>query len=231
MLTIAVGDIHGAASKLDTLLASVRAWIAREAEDSSYRFVFLGDYINRGPDTKRVLKLVQALQAEGAMCLRGNHEQMMIDALDDPERRQHFYRSGGLETTESLATKDAFIEAVEWAKSLPTSFEDERRYFVHAGVRPGATLADQTDIDRLWIRAPFLDFEGPFPKYIVHGHSPVRPSVDGSRLPDIRDTRCNLDTGAGWGGPLSAVIFTQRLTKPLAIINSANHSERCTPCD
>jgi serine/threonine protein phosphatase 1 len=102
---------------------------------------------------------------------------------------------------------------------LPTSYEDDLRYYVHAGVRPGVALDKQDDEAQLWIRDKFLRQAGPFPKYVVHGHTPTIYADPSQLTPDIRDNRCNVDTGAGIGGPLSAAIFVDRRVKPVHTIS------------
>jgi serine/threonine protein phosphatase 1 len=86
---------------------------------------------------------------------------------------------------------------------LPTSFEDERRYYVHARLAPGQPISRQTDHDKLWIREPFLNSRFNFGKHVVHGHTPV----DGGK-PDVQRNRTNIDTGAVFGGALTAGVFT-----------------------
>ena len=84
---------------------------------------------------------------------------------------------------------------------LPTSCEDDLRYYVHAGVRPGVALDKQDDEARLWICDKFLRHSKPFPKYIVHGHTPTIYADPVQLTPDIRANRCNVDTGAGSAAP------------------------------
>ena len=133
--------------------------------------IFLGDYIDRGPDSRQVLQIVQRLQAQGAICLRGNHEELMLGATELERGLTNFLVNGGDATIASLRTPAAFQRAQEWMRGLPTNHEDERRYYVHAGIRPGVPLDQQTAETKLWIRDSFLRHTGRFPKYIVHGHS------------------------------------------------------------
>ncbi len=112
-----------------------------------------------------------------------------------------------------------FWRAQEWVHALPPSHDDELRYYVHAGIRPRVPLDQQTDETKLWIRDSFLRHKGPFPKYIVHGHTPSIYLDPQQTMPDVRDNRCNVDTGAGMNGPLSAAIFNDRQTKPIHTIS------------
>src|ERR1700720_1061064 len=82
MLTIVIGDIHGMASKLENLLGQIDMWCASNARAALRQLIFLGDYIDRGPDSRQVLQIVQRLQPEGAICLRGNHEELMLRATE-----------------------------------------------------------------------------------------------------------------------------------------------------
>jgi serine/threonine protein phosphatase 1 len=82
MLTIVIGDIHGTAAKLENPLGQIDTWCAANARTELRQLVFLGDYIDRGPDSRQVHQIVQRLQAEGAICLRGNHEELMLRATE-----------------------------------------------------------------------------------------------------------------------------------------------------
>jgi serine/threonine protein phosphatase 1 len=92
-----------------------------------------------------------------------------------------------------------------------------RRYFVHAGVRPDVALDEQSPKDQMWIRDVFLAHKQAFGKFIVHGHTPINT---GARLPDVRPNRCNLDTGAGYSGLLSAAVFNDEDARPVWLLNS-----------
>jgi serine/threonine protein phosphatase 1 len=162
-----------------------------------------------------VIARVRALQAEGAIALRGNHEQMLMEALDSDDAMQLFRENGGNATLDSLGSFEALLDAATWCETLPLTHEDNLRFFVHAGIRPGVPLADQSPHDLLWIRKPFSEALDPFPKYFVHGHTPTR-----DRLPLILPHRCNLDTGAVYGGPLTAAVFTDDQAAPIATLSS-----------
>jgi len=156
MLTIVIGDIHGMAAKLENLLGQIDMWCAANAKAELRQLIFLGDYIDRGPDSRRVLQIVQRLQAEGAICLRGNHEELMLQATESERDLANFLANGGDATITSLRTPAAFQRAQEWVRALPTSHEDELRYYVHAGIRPGVPLDQQTAETKIWIRDAFV---------------------------------------------------------------------------
>jgi serine/threonine protein phosphatase 1 len=161
MLTIVIGDIHGMAAKFENLLGQIDMWCAANTRAELRRLIFLGDYIDRGPDSRQVLQIVQCLQAKGVICLRGNHEQLMLRATESERDLTNFLANGGGATITSLCTPAAFRQAQEWMRALPTSHEDELRYYVHAGIRPGVPLDQQTAYTKLWIRDSFLRHRGP----------------------------------------------------------------------
>jgi serine/threonine protein phosphatase 1 len=220
VLTIVVGDIHGRAEKLQKLLGQIDSWLAVCGNADQRQLIFLGDYVDRGPQTREVLKIVRRLQTEGAICLRGNHEELMLKATESEGGLRNFLVNGGDATIASLGTPAAFQRAQEWMRELPTSHEDELRYYVHAGIRPGVGLEQQTEKAKLWIRDSFLDHDQPFPKYVVHGHTPTTKRNPLQKTPEVRENRCNVDTGAGKNGPLSAAIFNDRQSKPFHTISS-----------
>jgi serine/threonine protein phosphatase 1 len=219
LLTIVIGDIHGMAAKLKALLRRVNAWLRANAGGEPHQLIFLGDYIDRGPQSAEVLETVRALQRSGAICLKGNHEELMLRAEDSERDLANFLLNGGDATLASLATRDAFERAQEWMRGLPTSCEDKLRYYVHAGVLPGVALEEQAEETKLWIRDRFLRHAGAFPKYVVHGHTPTISLDPSQTTPDIRDNRCNVDTGAGMLGALSAAIFNDRQARPIGAIS------------
>lgn len=215
MLTYAVGDVHGCLDFLNEILARIEA----DAAGRPYRLVCLGDYIDRGPDSAGViahLMLLQARRPDRVVCLKGNHEDLMLRALRRPDTLPVWLYNGGdaclhsfgVETPENLPE-----DVVAWVRDLPTWFEDEERIFVHAGLRPGRPYQDQSDRDRLWIREEFLEGDHDFGKYVVHGHT---PRLRGG--PELRPHRANLDTGAVYGGRLTAGIFTDAQAAPVGFL-------------
>jgi serine/threonine protein phosphatase 1 len=214
-LTYAIGDIHGCHDLLLTLLQGIEG----HAAGQPYRLVFLGDYIDRGPDSAGVLATVRRLQEgspESVVCLMGNHEALMLEAATDPSRAQLWLRNGGDAALASFGINNVSelpSDIVEWVRQLPAFYEDEHHYYVHAGVNPARALSDQTNHDRFWIREAFLEAEHDFGKHIVHGHTPLQTAS-----PDERLYRTNLDTAAVYGGALTAGVFTPKQTRAVAYL-------------
>jgi serine/threonine protein phosphatase 1 len=219
-ITFAIGDVHGCFDKLETLLAVCE--LVGNGRDA--RFVLIGDYVDRGPDSKKVLDFLigkQALDRDRLICLRGNHEEMLSNSAASGRSDRdlmNWWANGGEQTLDSYGVNDPIdlpAEHLAWIKALPTRFSDSGRLYVHAGIRPGLPLDAQSDKDLLWIREPFLSSDADPGAFVVHGHTPTK-----SRLPDLRSHRLNLDTGACFGGPLTAALFTGDDVRPALLLNS-----------
>ena len=104
---------------------------------------------------------------------------------------------------------------VHWLRSLPLSYDDGRRFFVHAGIDPDKRFNAQQDHDLFWIREPFLSDRRDHGRLIVHGHTPIN-----GRKPDLRANRLNIDTGAVFGGPLTAAVFGDAEIKPITFVQA-----------
>jgi len=218
----AVGDIHGQLEKLQSLLRKLKS---AGMQDHS-TLVFVGDYIDRGPDTAGVLRLLINLQSSrpNTVFLRGNHEQMMLDARQrlDPsfdgnnpagntESGVFWFNEGGIQTLRSYGTRldrqwTAMVPDEHWRFMLSTRLEyEEGDYvFVHAGVLPPGMEWSMGDFDadpRLWIRTQFHISESDFGgRTVVFGHTPTR-----DERPIMLWNKIGIDTGAGYGGPITAV--------------------------
>lgn len=218
MLTYAVGDVHGCLALLDDLLAKV----ATHAAGRPHRLVMLGDYVDRGTDSKGVVARIRSLgrpRGRDVVCLKGNHEDMLLQAAADPAALPGWLLNGGDATLASYGVADAAgIPAADrdWMAGLPTSFEDDRRCFVHAGLNPDVPeRAAQSDGDRLWIREPFLESDRDFGRLVVHGHTPRRTG-----WPEVRRNRVNIDTAAVYGGRLTAAIFDDAADAPTGFLQA-----------
>ncbi len=211
----AIGDIHGCLAPLKELMAQ----IAPKPEDE---VVFLGDYIDRGPDSKGVLDYLVANHKPNWHYLRGNHEQMLLEWLGTPNplAAANWLLNGGHQTLQSYVPREKLDEVrgegahillqsyiphthVELLNSLPLFYETADYYFCHAGINLDRSLADQEQDDLLWIRRKFLQDPRPTPKLVVHGHTPVDKT-------DISKDRINLDTGCVYGGSLTAIALPEK---------------------
>jgi serine/threonine protein phosphatase 1 len=216
-----VGDVHGRLDVLEPLVADILQDVKASLPDRPPLLVFLGDYVDRGPASAGVVDLILNLAAWADLevcALKGNHEEAMLTFLEDAAFGPLWMEHGGGATLASygVAPPMSRSEPQAWAEArqaladaLPEAhlaflnrlelIRIEGDYaFVHAGVRPGATLDQQTERDLLWIRYDFLDAPGPFEKVIVHGHTPMEE-------PQILRHRLGVDTGAYATGVLTAV--------------------------
>ena len=216
-LTFAVGDVHGCLDKLQRLLAACEAHAgARPA-----RYVFLGDYIDRGPQSRGVIDRLMAEQAARpgtVVCLRGNHEQMAVDAHARARAGPLWLANNALSTLRNYDGRRISPEHLDWLSALPFCHDDGMRFFVHAGIDLSVPLARQQPEVMLWMREPFLSEcdDVDCGRFIVHGHTPLRTGT-----PDLRRRRLNLDTAAVMGGPLSAAAFDDTRAEPLGFLTDA----------
>jgi serine/threonine protein phosphatase 1 len=223
-LLYAVGDIHGRSDLLADLLAEIEA-DAAESGLARRTLVFLGDYMDRGPDSRGVVEMLISNLPQGfdAYFLKGNHEAMLLDFLRDPSHLKLWLVNGGDATLRSYGVdvdglhrqraapetwREAYASALPYSHrrfledlNLIVSFGDY--LFVHAGVRPGVPLDAQDPGDLVWIRGDFLHSKESFGKMVVHGHTPVP-------VAEICDNRIDIDTGAVFSGRLTALRLEDR---------------------
>jgi serine/threonine protein phosphatase 1 len=213
-LTYAIGDVHGCFTQLRNLL---RHCLEHRGQNA-YRLVFLGDYIDRGRRSAEAVELLiktQASDPERIICLRGNHDDMAVNAARGGDS-ELWLANGGAATLRSYGVthaRDIPKAHLDWMGALPLAYADTKRFFVHAGIEPGVPLNQQDRDTLLWIREPFLSDERDHGLFIVHGHTPTEAHV-----PELKPNRLDLDTGACFGGPLTAAVFDPRTTGPLAFI-------------
>lgn len=212
----AVGDIHGCLDTLERLHEEIaRDAAASEAERKV--LVYLGDYVDRGPDSQGVIDLLieEPLAGFEIVHLMGNHEQFLLEFLDDPEVIRIWLPNGGEETLRSFGVNPftggaaglqeglrAALSAPQqlFLRALKLSHVEGDYLFVHAGLRPGIPFEEQDPHDLMWIRQEFLESRADFGKVVVHGHSPTRK-------PEQRANRIGIDTGAVYGGSLTALVL------------------------
>lgn len=223
-IVYAVGDVHGCYDLLAGLLEAIVDDIATRAGDLAPLLVFCGDYVDRGPRTSDVLAALVWMSRHAGIdvvTLRGNHEAMLLDFLDHPERNLSWLRRAGRETLASYGVppfetdletleaacfqlRDQLIDRMpvshlELLRALPLTHICGDYIFVHAGLAPGVPLAQQDEEDCLWIRGAFLTADYRFEKVVVHGHS------WSTEAPVVTRNRIGIDTGAYATGVLTAV--------------------------
>lgn len=225
MRIYAIGDVHG---HLDKLRAAHRLIEADGGADggADAQIVHVGDLLDRGPDSRGVVDYLMQGQAAGRrwVVVKGNHDRMLPGFLRDPHYVDNGFASGrewlrhpdsgaaatlasyGVMDAELRSAEDVHAEAVakvpvahrRWLDALPLWHLTPVALVVHAGLRAGVGLLDQVEDDMVWIRKGFLDSDFDHGITVVHGHTPVRTPTDYGR-------RINIDSGAAYGGPLSAV--------------------------
>ncbi|QKV17690.1 metallophosphoesterase [Oricola thermophila] len=214
-LLYAIGDIHGRRDLLEPLLAAIDADAA--ARGTAMRIVFLGDVIDRGPESRQALDLVlETVRARpGSALVLGNHEEFMLRFLGDPADRariaRHWFANGGLTTLASygfdaqdridtiaarfLRDFPGHVEALMQAEWMVAA---GRYCLVHGGIDPALPLSAQDPGTTRWIRDEFLEHREPLEKIVVHGHTPTE-----TLLPEIHPNRIAIDTGAFHSGHLT----------------------------
>ena len=224
----AIGDVHGYLSELKRAHALIEADMKRVGDDDGV-VVHLGDLTDRGPDSRGVIEFLMAGIAQGRdwIVLKGNHDRLFARYLRTGDGTDGRLRSpltwvseamGGNTTLASYGVamrrfeSDAALHAraveaipeahIAFMEKLPLTYISGDLLFVHAGIRPGVSIVDQTEDDLVWIRDEFLWDLTEHPWIIVHGHSPVDEATH-------YGNRVNLDTGAGYGRPITAAVFEE----------------------
>ena len=216
----AVGDIHGRLDLLLLLLDLIREDIATQGPARNV-VVFLGDYIDRGPQSAGVIDLLESLTLPDAECvfLMGNHEKYMIDLMAEGGATDRWFENGGIATLESYGIDHTLeadpltenpIGAALWHAlpnahktflgTLKSSWRAGDVFFAHAGVDPDRPIDDQRTEDLIWIREAFLNSEKDHGPLIVHGHTPHYE-------PEVLRNRINVDTFAWQSNHLTAVVL------------------------
>ena len=218
----AIGDIHGQLEMLEQALSLIVADGGKDAQ-----IVFLGDYVDRGADSNAVIERLVQGKAAGRpwRFLKGNHDRMFEWFMEPTPRHDPFLlvgyhwlheRLGGTTTlasygVEADSSRRLFNVHADAQKAVPhhhlrflqdceISIFHGPLFFAHAGVRPGVALSDQTEDDLVWIRNEFSNDTRDHGALIVHGHTPVAAPLHAGN-------HVNLDTGAGYGKPLTTAVF------------------------
>ncbi len=199
----AIGDIHGCISKLENIIDRI------DLDAQNDTLVFIGDYIDRGPDSKGVVDFVLELRKSinQVICLLGNHEQMFLDYLHDENfNKEIFLVNGGgntissygvIETSEGIKV-DVPESHMQFFTSLLPYYETDDYIFVHAGLRPNIPLEKQSIEDLIWIRHEFINSSYDFGKIVIFGHTLFSQ-------PLIEPNKIGIDTGAVYGGKLTCI--------------------------
>jgi serine/threonine protein phosphatase 1 len=215
----AIGDVHGRIDLLREMFSAVYDSLITHPFDKVVQ-VLIGDYIDRGPNSREVIDtLIARARRHTMVCLKGNHENYPLQFLGDPSILSEWKQVGGMSTLLSYGLRPTARDDAETRREIASAFrsalpESHRRFlqnlpltyscgdyfFAHAGVRPGVPLVEQREQDLLWIRDDFLLHEEDFGKIIVHGHTPAKE-------PDVRSNRINIDTGAFATGRLTCLVL------------------------
>lgn len=199
----AIGDIHGNLDLLERLLKQLQPDLARD------RLIFMGDYIDRGPHSRGVVDYVLRLKnlapPEQVICLKGNHEAMLLHFLQGQDV-DLFLFNGGLATLRDYWGDDWEDRGElvlppdhrQFFEGLRLYYETEDYIFVHGGLHPGVPLAAQQEEDLLWIRGDFIASMEDFGKKVIFGHTPFRE-------PLIMPNKIGIDTGAAYGNRLTCL--------------------------
>lgn len=233
LLTYTIGDVHGRRDLLSALLAAIRS----DAGSRRFRIIFLGDLIDRGPESRQCLDLVIKTLAEfpGSRLILGNHEEFLLRSVGETGDREAAARrwlpNGGVATLRSYGLDETdpvdqiaarlsrdFPSHISALRAADWMVETETHVFVHAGIEPDTPLSQQDPETTRWIRDKFLRHPGPFAKIVVHGHT-----ITASALPEMYPGRIAIDTGAVHSGHLTCAVFDG--DHPVRFIATDDHSE------
>ena len=199
----AIGDLHGSLESLERLMDRITPDLQRD------RLVFVGDYIDRGPQSRGVVDYLVRLKNLAPpgriICLKGNHEAMLLDFLEGREANLFLF-NGGLATLEDYwdddwMDRDSLAlppDHAQFYQDLQLSYETPDYIFVHAGLKPGLPLSEQVEDDLLWIRGEFITSTEDFGRRIIFGHTPFK-------APLLMPNKIGIDTGAVYGNFLTCV--------------------------
>lgn len=180
-----IGDVHGCYVELCALLDMIH----KNADGNQYKIIFVGDYVDRGPDSKKVVDQIRLLEKEGCIALMGNHEDMLLFG-------DFTYAAQTLVSYNALLMPE---DVLEWMRSLPKYYEDDTIIVAHAGANPAFPMNEQTDAMLLWLRYEQHQ-HAQLGKHFYHGHTPRLGKIE-----QVAD-RTNVDTACVFGGHLTAAI-------------------------
>lgn len=206
MRTIAIGDIHGCYNELVSLIQDLKD--SDKYNPQTDRLIFLGDYIDRGDDSKKVIQYIRSLQTDNdnVIALKGNHELMCVDYCR--KKGDNWLYNGCDNTIDSYkGDYQQFTNDVEWMEQLPLYYEDEHFIYVHAGVDANKPLAEHSLYELLWVREPFIYSFDKFEKTVIFGHTPSISVMEGIKPYRTYAGNVGIDTGCVFGGRLTALVI------------------------
>ncbi|AIT81292.1 metallophosphoesterase [Novosphingobium pentaromativorans] len=212
----AIGDIHGRIDLFNSLIEAIEQDDGARGHANT-TVILLGDLIDRGPDSAAVVaRAKEWAKSRQLEFIKGNHEEMLIASMSNPDVLRSFLKFGGRETIMSYGIDETFIDEaqpdelqkrmietiphddIEFLDSFTKLIRNGDYLFVHAGIRPQTPLDHQLGRDCRWIREPFLSHNGDFGAFVIHGHTIAEE-------PQVRSNRIGIDTGAFVFGTLTAI--------------------------
>lgn len=222
MRTIVIGDVHGCYNELKELILTLET--EGEYNKETDKLVFLGDYIDRGENSRKVIEFIRNLQKNNnkVIALMGNHEDMLIDYLNMADNS--WVWNGHTNTLDSYkGFEKQFDDDVEWIKNLPLYHEDKYFIYVHAGIDPYKSMKKQDKNTLLWVREPFIYNEKEYRKQVIFGHTPTANiSMEWKPVRTFANN-IDIDTGCVYGGALTALIIDNDKIDGFYQVNKENN--------
>ena len=220
MKTIVVGDIHGCYNELKELMIDLKE--NQEYNENTDRLIFLGDYIDRGDDSYKVVQYIKELQKENSnvIALMGNHEKMCVEYMT--EHKDTWLWNGYEYTLDSYGSYKELLKDIEWMNNLPLYYEDENFIYVHAGINPNKSLKNNSEYELLWVRESFIYNPQKFNKKVIFGHTPSQNMTGETKPYETYTGNIGIDTGCVYGGCLTALIIEDDKIKKFYQIDNKN---------
>lgn len=230
---IMISDIHGCIDQFDELITAL------ELSSATDKLVLLGDYVDRGSNSKEVVdKVILLVKEYGAIALRGNHDQRLVDLIRNPDKTilTKFIEHGGIETINSYCgykfgnldidldtaistIKDNYSHHIEFLSKLPLYYEDDHHLYVHAGINPNySNWKEQSDFDFMYIKDEFISQRTVIDKKVVFGHTKVI-DIHGKADVWFGEDKIGIDGGCAYGLQLNGLIFRDGQYNTISISN------------
>lgn len=221
MRTVVIGDIHGCYKELKELVLTLEK--KGEYNKNTDKLIFLGDYIDRGKDSRLVIKFIRDLQKDNnnVIALMGNHEDMLLNYYKGINN--DWLYNGHMETLDSYkGFNKQFNKDMQWMKTLPLYHEDENFIYVHAGIDVNKQMKNQNKNTLLWIREPFIYNWKKYHKRVIFGHTPTMFLRNENKPVCTNTDNVDIDTGCVYGGALSALIIEDKEILKFYQVESSN---------